>query len=87
MTPILLAASQGQNSIIDYLVKNGGDLNKHGEELNIYGSPMHMACLCNLPETVEFLLDPGLQEGYNPLTVCSARLNYGALNVFHVCAK
>ena len=46
-----------------------------------------MACLCNLPETVEFLLDPELQEGYNPLSVCSARLNYGALNVFHVCAK
>jgi len=60
MTPILLAASQGQNSIIEYLVNAGGDLNKKGEELNVYGSPMHMACLCNLPETVEFLLDPGL---------------------------
>ena len=88
MTPVQLAASQGDLSILDYLVREcKADLDKKGDDLNLFGSPMHMACLTKQSEVLEYLLNDDLVEGYDPVAVIAGKTNYGALNVFHICAK
>jgi len=48
MTPCMWAASAGFEDVLSILVHQGkADLNKIADDLNLYGSPMHMACLCN----------------------------------------
>ena len=88
MTPVQLAASQGDIDILNYLVHEcKADLDKKGDDLNLFGSPMHMACLTKQSEVLEYLLDDDLLEGYDPVAVIAGKTNYGALNVFHICAK
>jgi ankyrin repeat protein len=47
MTPCMWAATQADPSIIKYLCEETeADLNQIADDTNIYGSPMHLACLC-----------------------------------------
>ena len=48
---------------------------------------MHMACLTQQTEVLQYLLTEDLVEGYDPIAVVAGKTNYGALNVFHICAK
>ena len=56
MTVIEWAATQNDPSIIKYLCEEtDADINAIGDELNIYGSPMHLACLCKQEEVLKYL--------------------------------
>ena len=60
-----------------------------GDPLNIYGSVMHVGALCNHVEAIAYLL--GETEAhdpeYSPVAMVSSIVNYGAMNVYHVCAR
>ena len=56
MTPAMWASAQGHLEIIQYLVREAGSsLTKHGDPQNIYGGPMHLACLVDNVEMFAYL--------------------------------
>ena len=87
MTPVMWAASCGSPHILQYLCgQTNADLNKKADKDNIYGSPIHMACLCNNFECLEYLLKFG-KKGFEPLKMVTLQGNYGGLKPMHVCAR
>ena len=57
MTPCEWAACQGFKEILEYLARDGkAKLSAKGDDLNLYGSVLHIACLCNHTEIIEYLL-------------------------------
>lgn len=89
MTPCQWAASHGELEMLRYLVREAGaSLTKPGDELNIYGSPMHLACLCDHDHILQYLAyeTEAPDKEFNPLLMASALTNYGANTCLHVCA-
>ena len=66
MTPLMWAASCGNIDNLKLLCESDADLNKLANKENVYGSPIHMACLCNHYECLEFLLNLE-KPNYHPL--------------------
>ena len=90
MTPCQWAACQGYLETLQYLVRDAkASLTKGGDELNLYGSVMHIACLCNHVDVVNYLLTEteAHDEEYDALSMVTAKVNYGGMNVFHICAR
>ena len=90
MTPCEWAACQGHLEILEYLARDGkAKLSANGDSLNIYGSVLHLACFSNQPHIVEYLLleTNAYDKEYDPIDFCTSKLNYGCLNVFHICAR
>lgn len=62
-------------------------LTKAGDERNLFGSPVHMACLCDNSEALYYLLFECQQEGYDPLEIAVKKKNYGGMTAMHLCAR
>ena len=88
MTPCMWAASNGDIVILEYLLKESkADFSKVGDEKNLYGSPLHMACLCNQARGLKYMLHDLVTEGYDAVHMSSKLVNYGGLTCLHICAR
>ena len=90
MTPCEWAACQGHLDILQYLARDAkAKISANGDPLNLYGSVLHIACLCNQTQIVEYLLreTEADDKEYDAIDFCTSKLNYGGLNVFHICAR
>ena len=75
---------------LKFLAREGkGSLTKPGDERDLYGSPMHVACLSNNRPVLEYLLSEteAFDKQYDALTMASSKVNYGGMNVFHICTR
>ena len=82
------AASNGDINSIEYLVKEGkAKFSMKGDDKNLFGSPLHMAILCNNKEALAYMLHELKCEGYDPVHMASEYVNYGGLTCLHICAR
>lgn len=73
-----------------YLVKEVGcSLTKLGDDDNLYGSPMHLVCLMDNVEILDYLCNEtnAIDKEYNPMIMASAIVNYGGNGCLHVCGR
>ena len=64
MTPLqwaLFTSTQTLDAFI-FLIQKGAHLGKTGDELNIYGSELHVACLAGNEKALKFLLSDTFVE-------------------------
>lgn len=86
MSVIEWAATQTDPTILKYFCEEtDADIHAVGDELNIYGSPMHLACLCKHQEVLAYLCSDTFKDT-EMLIMASTKVNYGGNNCTHICA-
>ena len=79
MTPVQWAAFHASDHLI-FLVKKGAKLSKKGDEMNLYGSVAHVACLADNQDALRMLLSDEVaasstDEDFNPIMMITVEVS------------
>ena len=90
MTPVQWAAFHASELLI-FLVKKGAKLSKKGDEMNLYGSVAHVACLADNTDALKMLVSDEVaanntDQEFNPILMITVDVNYGDNTCLHVSA-